>query len=55
MCAIALELVSLAYTPGDAVEDRMSQDITSLLMSLNLLLSSGRSVGGNNEERKCHL
>lgn len=37
---VALELVSLAYTLGDAVEDRMSQDVTSLLISLNLLPSS---------------
>lgn len=30
---IALELVFLASTAGDAVEDRMPQDITSLLIS----------------------
>lgn len=49
---IALELASLAYTLGDAVEDGMSQDITSPLISLDLPSSSCGSVGGNNDDRK---
>lgn len=52
---VAPELVSVAYTAGDAVEDRMSRNITSLLISLNLFPSSWGSVGGFNEGRKCHL